>query len=440
MATLYELLGVAANASDAEIKASYRKLAIQLHPDKNPDRDTGHQFTEVAKAYETLRDPVTRQQYDQSLKRQTGAQPIFSANAGVRSAQTPRSSGMEYSLNMDLGDALGKFFENLGRGDYQNLQEEAAPINAAAPSRQKGQDIVITLKVTPQEIITGALRTVVFKRMITCSNCNGQGNSMGLPCTNCAGSGLREVAETARIDIPKGVGKGNFIERAGQGHAGLHGGSYGNFIVGFEDTLPKGCERQGADLVREVQVDFFLMILGGKYSFTHFDGEDANFQIPACSKTSQIIQLPGRGFPRYRSESRGDLHLRLIPLMPSNISDEQKKLLEEIRQLDQAGNLPFHYNKGLNSVAVIYPQENALKLSEGVLNVYPVLKATELQIVYDLRNFKVLIPEVVINSLLQVRKLSMPNKLLLLVSDSVKNQLDELGLTDVFRLENQLKN
>lgn len=431
-ATLYELLGVSSSATDAEIKASYRKLAIQLHPDKNPDKDTGKQFTEVAKAYETLRDPVTRQSYDQSLKRQTGSQPIYTSNTGARS----KSTGVEYSLNMDLGEALGKFFENLGRGDYQNLQEE---VIASTPSSQKGQDIVITLKVTPQEIISGALRTVVFKRMVACTSCNGYGVSLGKPCSHCNSSGSREIAETVRIDIPKGVGKGNFIERMGQGHAGSHGGDYGNLIVGFEDMLPKGCERQGADLIREVQVDFFLMILGGKYSFTHFDGEDVFFQIPACSKTSQIIQLAGRGFPRYRHDQRGDLHLRLIPLMPSSISDEQKKLLEEIRQLDLAGNLPFHYNKGMFSVAVIYPQENALKLSEGVLQVYPVLKSTNLQIAYDLRNFKSLIPEVVINALMQVRKLSTPNPVVLLATNSVIDQFDDLGLSNAFQLEQQLK-
>lgn len=424
MATYYELLGVGASATDVEIKSSYRKLAIQLHPDKNPDKDTGPQFTEVTKAYETLRDPVLRQQYDQSLlapKGPAGAQPGMQGKAG-----------MDFTGSMNLGEALSKFFENLGHGDFQFNPEVLGEM-----ASRRGRDIVVTLKVTPQEVISGGMRKIKFKRSVTCTSCKGI-TSAQAQCPSCKGQGHLETEELTRVDIPKGVGKGNFIERPGQGHAGTNGGASGNLVIGFEDDFPKGYERDGADLTREVPVDFFMMILGGRYSFPHIDGEDATFEVPACSQTGQKILLPGRGFPRHRGTGRGDLYLELMPFMPVTISDAQRKLLEEIRVLDKTDNMPFNYVKGVHAVAVIYPQENALKLVDGIHNVLGKLKLGPGTVVYDLRNFKQTLPEVVVNALLQVKKQVLPGKLMLLVADSVQNQFEELGLTDAFKMEKSL--
>jgi molecular chaperone DnaJ len=252
MATYYELLGVGASVDDGQIKTAYRKLAIQLHPDKNPDKDTGPQFTEVTKAYETLRDPVLRQQYDQSL---LAPKPAPGMAPGA-----PRGFSTDFAKSMNLGEALGKFFENLGHGDF-NFTPEGSTEQAS----RRGHDIVISLKVTPQEVIAGGSRKIKFKRSIVCPACHGQGTPGGASpslCSSCNGLARKEVEELVRIEIPKGVGKGNFIERAGQGHAGVFGGPSGNLVIGFEDEFPKGYERDGADLTREVPVDFFMMILG----------------------------------------------------------------------------------------------------------------------------------------------------------------------------------
>ncbi len=124
--------------------------------------------------------------------------------------------------------------------------------------------------------------------------------------------------------------------------------------------------------------------------------------------------------------------------MPVTISDAQKKLLEEIRNLDKSDNMPFNYVKGEFAVAVIYPQDNALRLVDGINNSFTKLKAGPGNVVYDLRNFKQTLPEVVVSALLQIRKQMPPGKTVLLVADLARNQLEELGIADAFRLEKSL--
>jgi molecular chaperone DnaJ len=311
----YELLGVSRDASEAEIKKAYRKLAMQWHPDRNREPGAEEKFKEITEAYEVLCDPQQRAAYDRYGK------------AGVSGA----ASGYNYH-HVDLAEALSIFMRDFGgMGGFESMFGGAR----AQAERHRGQDIRVTVKLTLAEVATGAKKTVKLKTLERCSACQGSGAKPGTrpvscntcngtgevrrsarsmfgqfvsvsPCPTCAGDGqvVLDPCEICRgegrvrgdrtvtVDIPPGVTANNYLTLRGQGAAGPRNGPSGDLLVMLDIKEDERFERQGNDLVYLLQLSFSQAALGGDFTVPTPMGEE-RVHVPSGIQTGTVLRLRG---------------------------------------------------------------------------------------------------------------------------------------------------
>ena len=354
MSEFYELLGVPRDASDADIKKAYRKLAMDYHPDRNPSPDAEAHFKEFTEAYEVLRDPQKRAAYDRYGK------------AGLNGGR-----GGQGFHHVDLAEALSIFMRDFGgMGGFESMfggGERRAPGDG-----RRGQDMRVNVRLTLEEVARGTKRTVKLKTLERCSNCNGSGARKGSkpqrcplcagagevrrearsvfgqfvsvsPCPTCAGEGeiIKEGCEVCRgdgrvradrsvtVEIPPGVSSNNYLTLRGQGPAGVRGGPAGDLIVMLEVKDDERFERQGDDLLVDLPVSFSQAALGAEFRVPTAT-EDAVISIPAGTQSGTVIRLKGRGLPRLGQNGSGDLHVRVHVWTPEGLTEEQGRLFREL--------------------------------------------------------------------------------------------------------------
>jgi molecular chaperone DnaJ len=358
----YEVLGVARGASEDEIKKAYRKLALQHHPDRNPgDKSAEQKFKEATEAYEVLRDPQKRARYDQF-----GHEAATGAPGGGR--------GVDFS-GFDLADALRAFMRDFG-GDLGGLDElfGGAAGGARRAGADRGDDLQVRLKLTLEEIASGVQKKIrvrhlracetcggkggsgeqtcaqckgagrvrhvqqsifgQFVNVATCPACGGAGKTLREPCKTCHGDGRVSHTDTIAVDVPPGVGNGNFIPLRGMGDAGPRGGPAGDLIVLIEEQPHRIFEREGRDLHIDVPVHFATAVLGGKAETPSLDGEALLVDVPAGTSSGSVLRVRGRGLPGLRGGGRGDLLVRVVIWVPDRVSGEDRKLIEELRRAE----------------------------------------------------------------------------------------------------------
>ncbi|MGL1903235.1 MAG: DnaJ domain-containing protein [Fibrobacterales bacterium] len=440
----YELLGVESKATEPEIKLAYRKLAIQLHPDKNPEGNTKEAFTEAARAYETLYNPVTRAEYDDSLK--TGSHrpsAVFRGN---------KAGGPAF----DFVNALRQFMNTVSEGSYTTESQDLL----------KGKDISLKFAVTLEDIYSGGDKTIKLNRKMHCKSCAGKGSNGGSeitcqycaghgkvldpnsnsavlcpnclgtktqfsdPCMDCKGKGISEASEKITFSIPKGVSSGNMIEILGKGHSGVRNAISGNLVITFMESIDESIQRNNADIYRNVNVDMFTMILGGKASFPHITGEDIVIDIVPHSQVDTLVQSIGYGLPYYNDIKVGDCFCRLKPQLPENLNDDQIALFKEIQQHISIRHLPDSHSENGCFIIILKPQNNMVDLAQDVLTVLEQRPDGE-EVVIDVTSFGDDISDVLLSSFIKVtKKLPEQEKLLLAASDEVETIIEELGLGD----------
>jgi molecular chaperone DnaJ len=348
--SFYQLLGVSRDASEAEIKKAYRKLAMELHPDRNPDPQAEARFKEVTEAYEVLRDPEQRARYDRYGK------------AGV-------GGGGGGFHHVDLSEALNIFMRDFG--GFESIFGAAA---RPAAERRRGQDIRVTLKISLKEVATGVKRTVKLKtldrcpvcegsgaragtRPAACSTCNGTGEvrrasrSMfgqfvsvapcptcggeGVviqdPCEQCRGDGRVRAERSVTVDIPAGVSENNYLTLRGQGAAGPRKGPSGDLLVMLEVKPDERFERDGSNLAYDLPLSFSQAALGMTVSIPTPYGEE-QVKIPPGTQTATILRLKGKGLPHLGQGGKGDLHVRVHVWTPETLTEEQARLFQELAQ------------------------------------------------------------------------------------------------------------
>ena len=354
----YEVLGVAKGATEEEIKKAYRKLALQHHPDRNPgDKSAELKFKEATEAYEVLRDAEKRARYDRF-----GHEGV-SGTAGA-------GRGADFS-GFDLADALRAFMRDFG-GDLGGFEELFGPGGGRRPGAERGDDLQVRLKLTLEEIATGVQKKIrvrhlractdcggkggtgevtcaqckgagrvrhvqqsifgQFVNVATCPACGGAGKTMSKPCKTCGGDGRVSHSDTIAVDVPPGVGNGNFIPLRGLGDAGPRGGPEGDLIVLIEEKEHPLFERDGRDLHIEVPVHFATAVLGGKAETPSLEGEALLVDVPSGTASGTVLRVRGRGLPGLRGGGRGDLLVRVVIWVPDRVSAEDRKLLEELRR------------------------------------------------------------------------------------------------------------
>jgi molecular chaperone DnaJ len=356
----YEVLGVPKNAGADEIKKSYRKVAMQYHPDRNPgDKSAEEKFKEAAEAYEILSDQDRRAQYDRY------------GHAGVSSngrGGHPGNMNMEdiFSQFGDIfgEDIFGSFFGGSGGGTRTRGGQRTRGI--------RGSNLRIKLKLNYEEIAKGVTKHIKVKKYIpcsvcsgsgakdknsvqtcgtcggsgqvrkvtntflgqmqtvtTCPTCQGEGSTITSKCNNCKGEGRVYSEETVSIDIPAGVQEGMQLNISGKGNAGERGGMAGDLIILIEEEAHKELQREGLNVAYELYISFTDAVFGTQVEVPTIDGR-AKIKIPAGTQSGKVFRLKGKGFPAVNSYERGDQLVQVNVWTPQQVSSEEKSALEKL--------------------------------------------------------------------------------------------------------------
>ncbi len=353
----YEVLGVPKGSDEAVLKGAYRKLAMQFHPDRNPgNAEAEHKFKEINEAYDTLKDPQKRAAYDRF------GHAAFE-NGGGRG---PGGFGPEFTSSMSdiFEDIFGDFMGGRGRGGQ---------------SRLRGSDLRYNLEISLEEAFLGRTVDIDVPTLATCETCdgsgakpgtgmstcrhcngagkvraaqgfftiertcpvcNGRGQILEQPCTDCGGQGRRQQSRTLSVDIPKGIEDGTRIRLANEGEAGLRGGPPGDLYI-FISIKPHDLfVREGADLYARVPIAMTTAALGGEFEVPTLDTTRARVKVAPGTQPGQRVRLKGKGMPVLRSKDFGDLYVQLDVETPQSLTRRQRELLEEFERESTRENSP----------------------------------------------------------------------------------------------------
>jgi len=342
----YEVLGISKDASAAELKKAYRRVAMKHHPDRNPgDKAAEDKFKEASEAYEVLSDPQKRAAYDQF------GHAGVDQNAGMGGAGGAGGFG---NFSDIFGDVFGDIFGG-GRG------------GRGGPSR--GADLRYNLQLSLEEAVRGTSVEIKVPTLVACDTCDGSGAKKGTspktcttcggmgqvrmqqgffsvqqpcpscqgkgtlitdPCGSCGGQGRMEETKKLSVKVPAGVDTGDRIRLSGEGEAGAAGGPAGDLYVEVHVKPHEIFQRDGRDLYCEVPVSFIDAALGGELEVPTLDGR-VKLKVPPETQTGKLFRLRGKGVTPVRGGPRGDLMCRVVVETPVNLTNKQKDLLREFQ-------------------------------------------------------------------------------------------------------------
>lgn len=367
----YEVLGVDKSASADEIKKSYRKKAMEFHPDRNKAADAETKFKEAAEAFDVLKDPDKRARYDRF-----GHQGLHSGGYQEPNFQNVSFDDI-FSQFSDIfgGDVFG------GGGGFGGGGRSRGRRSTGRP----GDDMKLKLALTLEEIAEGTEKTLKVKKFtkcktctgtgaetdndfMTCNTCNGvgevrqvsrtmfgqfvnvqpcptcfgEGRTIKNKCKSCSGEGRTRGEETVKVKIPSGVVNGNYINLRGQGNAGLRGGEAGDLIVLIEEKAHEHFTREDNDVYYDLHVSIPDAVLGGEKTVPTLKGT-AKVRIEAGSQPGKLLRMRGKGIKGLNSAQYGDQYIRINVYIPTEISAQERSHFEA---LQKSGNLSPHGSDG----------------------------------------------------------------------------------------------
>lgn len=322
----YETLGVARTATTDEIRKSYRKLSRQHHPDLNPgDKAAEEKFKAVQEANDVLSDEKKRKRYDQLGEHwKTGADfqppPDWGRGGGAQREVSPED--WQAAFSGGGGEQFSDFFQSLFGGGIPRGQPQAHV-------RRRGRDIEAELPLMLSEAHHGGARMVSVQSWERCSDCDGTGVVGQRPCETCSARGRQPRTNSLQVSIPVGMRDGNVLRLNGQGDPGLGGGPAGDLLVHIRLQPDARFVVEGIDdVVTELPVAPWEAVLGAKVPLTTLDGS-VEMSVPAGSQTGQRLRLRGQGLAR-RDGTSGDLYARLKVVVPTQVSDRERELFQQL--------------------------------------------------------------------------------------------------------------
>ncbi len=325
----YQILGVSRTASEKDIKAAYRRLARQHHPDVNPGNKAAEEkFKEINEAYEVISDPEKRKKYDQYGDKWQYADQFAeaarqqSASGGWNFSQAP-GGGQSYTfeegdLDSIFGDILG------GRG---------GGFRRRATRARRGEDLEYPIEITLEEAYNGTLRNISLQSEIPCSACKGTGRIQNLPCSVCRGAGAVPQVKRLEVKIPAGVNNGSRVRIAGKGEPGQAGGTAGDLYL-VVSILPHDIfKRKEDDLYVDVPVPLTTAILGGEVQVPTLKGTKLALRIPPETQNERVFRLTGQGMQHLADSARGDLLATMKVTLPTGLSQEERDLFKKLKDL-----------------------------------------------------------------------------------------------------------
>jgi molecular chaperone DnaJ len=340
----YELLGVRREASEAEIKRAFRRLARELHPDVSDAPNAQERFREVVEAYEVLSKAETRDLYDRYghaglrsggfqaghvdfgnladlFSAFFGDEVLFGGRAGGRNA---RGADLAATVEIDLVEAA--------HGVTREVPFEAAVTcgRCGGDGAEPGAQITACPTCNGSGRLQQVTRSVFgeFVRTQTCPECSGSGRRIERPCAECHGAGRVVEDRSLEVEIPPGIHHGQRIRLTGEGHAGLVGGRAGDVYVEVRIRPHDRLVREGDDIYTTVELTFTQAALGATVEIPTLDGEES-LDLPPGTQPGEIVVLRGRGMPVLQGYGRGDERILVNVLVPRRLDDEQRRLLRE---------------------------------------------------------------------------------------------------------------
>ena len=366
----YEVLGVSKNATAAEIKKAYRKVAIKYHPDKNPDnKEAEDQFKEAAEAYEILSDEQKRAQYDRF------------GHEGMRGAAGGGHGGMDMN---DIFSQFGDIFGGGGGGGFSSFFGGGG----GGQRQRKGSNLRIKLKLTLEEVANGVEKKIKVKRNNSCTSCNGNGSKNGTAldtcgtcngtgqvqkvvntmlgqmvssavcssckgqgqiikekCGTCHGDGVTMEEDVISINIPGGVADGMQLSMNGKGNYPPGGGVPGDLLIIIQEEEHQELHREGNNVVYDLYISFADAVLGTSVEIPTITGR-AKITIEAGTQSGKILRLRGKGIKDINGYANGDQLVHVNVWTPKQVSKEEKKIIEKLRDADNFRPDPGKSEKG----------------------------------------------------------------------------------------------
>jgi molecular chaperone DnaJ len=346
----YEVLGVTRTCTEVELKAAFRKLAMQHHPDRNPgDKDCEHKFKELNEAYDVLKDGDRRAAYDR-----------------FGHAAFEQGGGGAHGFGADFASTFSDIFEDLfGMGGGRRGPR-------SNNGRERGTDLRYNMEISLEEAFAGKTAQIRIPTPVTCEACSGTGAKAGTkaktcascggagrirhaqgfftlertcpacqgrgeviedPCPSCSGSGRITRERTLSVNIPAGVEDGTRIRLAAEGEAGVRGGPPGDLYIFLSIAVHEFFQRDGADLYCRVPISMVTAALGGQFDVPTVDGDKTRVKIPEGTQSGGRLRLAGKGMPVLRSKQHGDMYVQVTVETPQNLTKKQRDLLAEFGNL-----------------------------------------------------------------------------------------------------------
>ena len=350
----YDILGVAKSADAEELKRAYRKLAMQWHPDRNPDdKSAEHKFKDISEAYDVLKDDQKRAAYDR-----------FGHAAFENGSRGPGDGGMGGGFSGGFADIFEEMFGAMGAGRRTQ----------SGPAR--GSDLRYNIEVSLEDAFRGKQTTIRVATFVhcdackgsgaepgsrpvscrtcqghgrvraqqgfftierTCPTCQGSGRTIEKPCKGCGGQGRVRREKTLSVNIPAGVEDGTRIRLAGEGEVGVHGAAPGDLYIFVSVGAHQIFQRDGANIFCRVPIPFTTVALGGTIEVPTVEGSRTRITVPPGTQSGHQFRLRGKGMTVLRSAVRGDMYIQAIVETPVNLTKRQEELLREFEKAGDNG-------------------------------------------------------------------------------------------------------